>query len=135
MSAQTGIWIDKKQAFIVILNEGQHDITNIKSDIDFQVREEGEGKSYTRFGDQYGNHEKTNESKLKKQLNDYYSKVADAVTQSEALFIFGPAEAKNELKKLLDTRVAFNNKKIDVATSDSLTENQIVAAVKEHFNV
>jgi len=47
--------------------------------------------------------------------------------------LFGPTNAKTELHNLLKENIQFNNIKIDIETSDNLTENQMHAFVKNHF--
>ncbi|MDM8159585.1 hypothetical protein QUH73_07160 [Labilibaculum sp. K2S] len=51
---------------------------------------------------------------------------------SEVL-LFGPTNAKTELYNLLKEDSHFNNIKINVETTDNLTENQMYEFVKEHF--
>ena len=53
----------------------------------------------------------------------------------EAFLIFGPGEAKLELKERLSRTKACSGRTVDVETSDKLTDPQIVAKVKEHFGI
>ena len=69
---KAGIWMDKKNAFIVTLNQGDVQLETLESDAAFRPRIDGEGKAYTRFGDQYYTEEKKQQAKLEKQLKDYY---------------------------------------------------------------
>ena len=117
------------------IKDGNHHIKIITSDVDFRVREEGEGKMYTRFGNQYGTKEKAKEAKLEQQLKGYYRNVFDALHETDEVYIFGPAEAKNELNKLISAQTNGTIKVSAIASSGKLTENQIIAAVKKHFNV
>jgi hypothetical protein len=65
-------------------------------------------------------------------LNIYYDAVIACIRGAESILIFGPGEAKDELKKRL--------KKIDpggcivsVETIDKMTDHQIAAKVRKHF--
>lgn len=133
MSKKTGVWLDRKSAYVVTLNNGEHRINTIVSDADFRVREDGEGKEYTRFGNQYGTKEKAREARLEQQLKQYYKNVLNGIKDAGELYIFGPAEAKNELHKMISGLTGSAIQITAIESSDKLTENQIVAAVKKHF--
>jgi hypothetical protein len=49
------------------------------------------------------------------------------------ILIFGPGEAKLELKERLSRSKTFSEHTVDLETADKLTDPQIVARVKEHF--
>jgi hypothetical protein len=55
--------------------------------------------------------------------------------QPEALLIFGPGEAKLELKDRLSRSKALSERIVDIETADKLTDPKIVARVKEHFRI
>ena len=50
------------------------------------------------------------------------------------MLIFGPGEAKYEFEKKLQRR-GLNKHIVAIETTDSMTENQIVAKVKDYFLV
>ncbi|UOB16336.1 hypothetical protein [Abyssalbus ytuae] len=133
MSAKTGIWIDKKHAYIVTLENGDPRVEILESEADFRVRFEGEVPPVSRFGTQFLNKEKVKDAQLEKQLKDYYKAILQKITDTGELYIFGPAEAKNEFYKLLSEYNEGLSKVTEVDTADKLTENQVVAAVKKHF--
>lgn len=130
---KAGIWMDKKTAFIVTFNQGEAQLETLESDAEFRLRIDGEGKAYTRFGDQYYTEEKKQQAKLEKQLKDYYEALFNKVKNFEELYIFGPAEGKIEFEKLLKEKKNFRGI-LTTETQDRLTENQIVATVKKFFN-
>ena len=134
MNKRTGVWLDRKKAYIVTLKKDTHHLKIIDSNADFRVREDGEGKIYTRFGNQYGAKEKAKEAKLEKQLKRYYKKIITALSGVDELYVFGPAEAKNELNKMLLEQPNMSIKIEAVKSAGKLTENQIIAAVKKHFD-
>lgn len=134
MSVKTGIWIDKKQAYIVTLSNGNHKLEIIESDADFRVRFEGEKSTSSKFGNQSVNHKKEQAVHLEKQLKYYYTKIIKKISSSEKIYIFGPAEAKSDFNKQLSIDQTMVSKITAVETSHKLTENQIIAAVKKHFD-
>jgi stalled ribosome rescue protein Dom34 len=62
--------------------------------------------------------------------------VIDYVKKSDELYVFGPAEAKTQLKKrILEEHIIAPEKLKAVVTSDKMTVNQMVAKVKEFYHL
>ena len=55
--------------------------------------------------------------------------------QPDAVLIFGPGEAKLELKERLSRSAALAERIVGIETTDKLTDPQIVAKVKEHYGI
>lgn len=68
---QTGIWIDGTHAFIVDQTEAGISCRHIEAEVEYQPREEGEGKRFTRFGDQFFSNEKRMERRIAEQKAAY----------------------------------------------------------------
>ncbi len=130
---QVGVWIDSKKATLVILNNGKETIKSIESNFESRIRVEGEGKQYTRMGNQFSNFEKVKEKKLTQQLKNYYEKVIVALKDADSIVILGPAEAKTGLHKAISKIKAMSDKVKFVDTADSMTENQVIALLKGQF--
>jgi len=65
-------------------------------------------------------------------LNIYYDAVMACIGDAESILIFGPGEAKGELKKRL-TRNKLGDRIADVETVDKMTDRQIAAKVRQRF--
>ena len=65
-------------------------------------------------------------------LNQFYTEVIEAIRDAEAILIFGPGEAKTELRQHLE-RARLGSKVIGVETADKMTDPEIAAKVREHF--
>ena len=126
MNRQVGIWIDHKNAFIVSTSVGNATTVTLESDV------EGHPKW---AGQQDGGGEKKYEERHGQQLDRYYDDVISRMGLPDALLIFGPGEAKLELKARLSRSKALAACTVEVKTADKLTEPQIVARVKEHFGI
>jgi hypothetical protein len=70
---------------------------------------------------QFGNH-----------LNDFYDRVVAVVRDTESIQIFGPGEAKGELKKRLE-HAGLNEHILAIEAMDKMTDRQISAKVRERF--
>jgi len=66
-------------------------------------------------------------------LNRYYDEVIEAIRDAESILLFGPGEAKGELKKRLE-RDKLGVHIIAVETVDKMTDRQIAAKVREYFH-
>jgi hypothetical protein len=65
-------------------------------------------------------------------LNIYYDAVIACLRDAEAILIFGPGEAKGELKKRLEG-LNLGGRIVGVETVDKMTDRQIAAKVRQRF--
>ena len=115
MEKKVGIWLDSEKAYIISLINGREKLEKIESNVESRVRYEGEKKSFSRIGGQLVNPQK----KKTKDAGDIY--------------IFGPAEAKTGLNKEYSKHKGLQDKVLRVENSGKLTENQMIAQVREVF--
>lgn len=126
MNRMAAVWIDHKKAVIVSASEGRVTTRTLESDV----------AAHPHFGGQQdGGGEKKYEERHRERLERYYDEVIDHLGTPEALLILGPGEAKLELKERLGRSVAPSQPVVEIETADKLTEPQIVAKVKEHFDI
>ena len=134
MKKTIGIWIDTKQAFIVRLSNNNHTIKIIKSNINTRERVPGESKKFGRFGGQYMTFEKNKLNRKNEQTNLFIKNLLKEVHSCDYLVVFGPSKMKNIFKKEIQTNIILTPKLAGVFNADSLTENQMVAWVKDFYN-
>jgi hypothetical protein len=126
MNQKVGIWIDHKSAVIVSTSAGHVTTKTLESEVGAHPRYSGQ---------QDGGGEKKYEQHHGQQLDRYYDDVIRQVGLPEALLIFGPGEAKLELKERLSRSKVLSECTVDIEPADKLTDPQIVAKVKEHFGI
>ena len=126
MKANAGLWIDHREAVIVVLAEnGEETTMRIKSAAeDAHVGQAANGQ--VPAGD-------LQDKAFSQHLAHYYDEVIARLRDAGAIFIIGPGEAKGELKKRFaihkgDTRT------ISVETADHMTEPQVVAQIRGHYH-
>ena len=124
MKKEVGLWIDRRRAAIVTVKDGDMEMLQVVSDIEKQDRSGGAQD----FPEQ-----DIVERRLENHLKKYYDEVISNIHDAQSILIFGPGEAKIELKKRIDGK-SFIGKKIHIETEDKMTDNQITAKVKRHFN-
>ena len=130
---QVGVWIDLSQAIIVTIKGDQKTMKKIAG-VDSQQRIPGEGKTFTRFGNQFSNLERQKESKLAHLTKVFLKSVIDQISHCDELVIFGPARMKNELADLVITNKSLSQKLKGVFSADSMTDRQTIAWVDEYFS-
>ncbi len=126
MNHNVGIWIDHKRAVIVSASAGRVTTKTLESEVEAHPRYSGQ---------QDGGGEKKYEERYGQRLDQYYDEVISQVSEPDGLLIFGPGEAKLELKERLGRSKAHSARIVDIETTDKLTDPQIVAKVKDHFGI
>jgi len=127
MKKKIGLWIDHREAVIVVLSDKGEQITRIKSDAEKQIRNEGGSRK-----DGLQTTEAIRGKKLDTQLGKYFDDIIADIRDAELIQIFGPGEAKNELAKRLE-KYGLKERIIEIKTMDNMTENQIAAKVRERY--
>lgn len=127
-----GLWIDHRKAVIVVHSPKEKKTIEILSHVEkHPSREEGSGSSNAHES----NHilaDNRHQQKYTQELNRYYAEIATTLQEAQSILIFGPGEAKGELKKHLEEQ-SHDQKKIVVETTDKMTDRQISAKIHEHF--
>ena len=86
-------------------------------------------------GPRGGGGEKAYEERYAQLLDRYYDEVVRLLARPEALLIFGPGEAKLQLKERISRCRGLCDRIVGIETTDTLTNPQIVAKVKEHYGI
>ena len=66
-------------------------------------------------------------------LGKYFDEIITHIRDAELIQIFGPGDAKNELVKRLG-KDGLKERMVEIETMDNMTDNQIVAKVREQFS-
>ena len=119
MKTHMGLWIDHRKAVIVLNSTAEDDVTVILSEVEKDPSSPIPEDSQDR--------------KNQNQLNVYYDEVIGHIHSAQSLLIFGPGEAKGELEKRL-AHSKPGERKVSVETDDKMTDRQISAKVRAHFD-
>ena len=132
MNKQAGLWIDHREAIIVIVTDGREEIKHITSNSGKHIRYSGSSHSKTPEGLKEVTSEDQRDRKFTNHLNSYYGEVITVVRDAESIQIFGPGEAKGELEKRLEHE-GLKAHILAIETVDKMTDHQILAKVRERF--
>lgn len=122
MKKTVGLWIDHSKAVIVFV-EGQEEEIKLISATDVkQHRQSGVSMPA----------DDIRQRELTGHLNGYYDEVVSCIRDAESILIFGPGEAKGELKKRLE-KDNLGGRVVGIEPADKMTDPQIVAKVRGQF--
>jgi hypothetical protein len=129
-----GVWMDHSAAKFIKIDTSVESIEIINSDYNSNPREDGHGADGSRFGSTSTNNEhKKNQQEIEK-TKQFYKKCEEQLQQYDSILLFGPTNAKNEFKNILDENKNFADKSIFVESADKLTDNQLLEFVNKYFN-
>lgn len=129
---QTGIWLDSKEAIIVHLGKDEPQVQTFESDI--HTREIEEDPRNTMHQRPHINISENRElERLKHTQTHYFETLQQALQTADEIYIFGPGEMKKHLSKFLESDHNFRPQILEVDAADSMTQNQLVAKVKDFF--
>jgi hypothetical protein len=132
MKKEIGLWLDHREAIVVILADGAEEIRHITSGSGKHMRYSGSSHPKTPDGLKEVTSEDQRDRKFGNRLNQYYDEVIAAIRDAETIQIFGPGEAKGELEKRLEHE-GLKAHILAVETVDKMTDRQISAKVRRHF--
>jgi hypothetical protein len=132
MSTKVGLWIDHRKAVIMAVTDQGEAIRLLISKVDKQPGRSGGARSTTPYESQQVPADDARERKFTGHLNIYYDAVIASIRHAESILIFGPGEAKGELKKRLEGD-NLGGRIVSLETVDKMTDRQIAAKVRQHF--
>jgi hypothetical protein len=132
MRTRVGLWIDHRKAVVVTVTAKGDETTLLISAVERQRRRSGDSPLQGRYERQQVVADDSQQKSFTGHLNSYYDAVIASIGAAESILIFGPGEAKGELKKRLQRR-KLGGRVAVLETVDKMTDRQIAAKVRQHF--
>jgi hypothetical protein len=126
MNNDIGIWIDHRKAVIVVLKEKGEEVRTLDSGLKKRLRFTGGESSGV------GSTENTADRQYENRLKVFYDEVMAVARLGSSIRIFGPGEAKLELKKHLES-AGLGACIQGIESSDKLTDRQFAALVRQRM--
>jgi stalled ribosome rescue protein Dom34 len=102
------LWVSRRKAIIVSTTDGVEEVSHVEA----KARRRGQGTP--------GHY-----------LVEYYGEVIHAMLDAQSIFIFGPAQAKMELKSHILKVEALSHRVMGTETATTMTEDQLLARARE----
>jgi hypothetical protein len=132
MKRKVGLWIDHRKAVIVFLAGEKEEMKLVKSNVEKQIRRASGSRSGGPFESLSVPSDDRQQREFTGHLNTYYNEVISCIRDAESILIFGPGEAKGELKKNIE-KEGLGGRIVGVETVDQMTDPQIVAKARQYF--
>ena len=132
MKTKVGLWIDHRKTIVVAVTDKGEEIGLVISAIEKQARRSPSSRHSGHYEPQQVAADDSRQKVFTAHLNIYYDAVIASIRDAESILIFGPGEAKGELKKRLE-RIDLGGRIVSVETVDKMTDRQIAAKIRRHF--
>jgi stalled ribosome rescue protein Dom34 len=132
MKKEVGLWIDHRQAVIVILHDGTEAISRIEAGFEKRGRYTNDIQAVSENSPRMDLAEDKHERHKLELINHYYEAVATYLRDATDILIMGPGQAKVEFQKYLEKQ-KHGAQIIGVESADNLTDAQIAARVRQGF--
>jgi hypothetical protein len=133
MKTTVGLWIDHRKAIIVaVTDKGAETGLTIISKAEKQLRRSGDSPLKGSYEPVQVPAADSRQKTLTGHLNIYYDAVIASIRDAGSILIFGPGDAKGELKKRLK-RNNLAGRIVGMETVDRMTDRQIAAKVRKYF--
>ena len=132
MRTKVGLWIDHRKATVVAVTGKGEETGLIISKVEKQLRRSGDSPLKGSYETSQIPADDSRQRALTGHLNIYYDAVIASIRDAESILIFGPGEAKDELKERLEGN-GLGGRIVGIETVDKMTNRQIAAKVRKHF--
>ncbi len=117
-----GIWMDHSIAHVTDISVDDKISENIESDFTHQSKSES-----------LGHNENVMHNKEQHEQHSFYKKLGERIRAYDEVLLFGPTDAKNELANLLKADHHFDKIKIEVKSSDKMSEAHQRQFIQDHY--
>jgi hypothetical protein len=132
MKREVGLWIDHHKAVVVTMLNEKEETREIQSNVEKHLKlSPGKLAKVPNLSDM-SQAEDVVDRRYANHLSEYYDGVVSMLRNADSIWIFGPGEAKDELKKRLE-RENLGGRIVSVETVDKMTDRQIAAKVRQHY--
>jgi len=128
-----GVWLDKDKAHVVTIDGRKEELITVNSNVEHFHVSGGSG-SKAKGGPQDVVQDSKYLEREKHQFKSYFKELVSKIDTADSLVIFGPAETNISFKKELEENFKQLNSKVkSVDKVDSMTNNQVIAWVRDFY--
>ena len=126
------MWIDHRKAIVVAVTDKGEETGLVISKVEKQLRRAGDSPMKGPYEASQVPSDDRRQRAFSGHLDLYYDAVIACIGDADSIMIFGPGEAKGELKDRLE-RNNLGERIASVETVARMTNRQISAKVRRHF--
>jgi hypothetical protein len=131
-----GIWVDHRDAYLIWADEdGQIQLQH--APVEGPPVDGRSDLTVAGGAGVYGAvpHHARPEDKQRRLSDRLYERIFKVVREAEDVYIFGPGQAKKELKKALQEHKDFPGQIVGIEAADKMSEPQMAAQVRKFFGL
>ncbi|MFA6561163.1 MAG: hypothetical protein WCV00_04585 [Verrucomicrobiia bacterium] len=132
MKTRAGLWIDHRKAVIVLISGEKEETKIIQSNVERQPGRVAGVRSTASHEAQQLQADDSRDREFTYHLQRYYDQVIAVIRDADGILIFGPGEAKGELRKRLEHDKP-SGRVLAVETNDKMTDHEIAEKIRERF--
>jgi hypothetical protein len=133
LNHKAGIWLDHREAVIVMTGAENEHTVRVLSHVEKHLQRAGDSPLNGPYESRQIPADDKRQRALTGELNHYYDAIILVLADAQPLLIFGPGEAKGELKKRLDGK-GLGARIAAIETADKMSDPQIGAKVRNYFS-
>ena len=125
-----GLWIDQRRAYLVHLDRnGVSTVSCVESGVEPRRKPRGGQRA---IGG--ASHQKP-DARRRKQMLEYYQRLAAVVSDASEVWLIGPGRARKELLNQLEGSSGLSHLIVGTRSADQMTQRQLEAEVRELFGI
>ena len=132
MKKEVGLWIDHRKTVIVTIENEVEVTREIRSNMEKHVRFSSGAQSNAPDSAQGSTAEDMRDRQFGEHLGRYYEGIVSFIRDADAIWIFGPGEAKVELENYIK-REGLGERIVGVEAVDKMTDHQIAAKIRDRY--
>jgi hypothetical protein len=133
LNSKAGVWLDHREAVIVMTGAPDEHSVRVLSNVEKHPLRTGDSPLKGAYESRQVPADDKRQRALTGELNHYYDAIIAAMGDAQSLLIFGPGEAKGELKRRLESK-GLGSRVAAIETVDKMTDLQIGAKVRQYFS-
>lgn len=132
MTKEVGLWVDHRKAVIVTIENGVEMTQEITSNMEKHVRFSSGTQSKDSSQPNGSTSEDVRDRQFGDHLDSYYDEIISMIHTADAIWVFGPGEAKGELEQRLKN-AGLGERIVGIETVDKMTDRQIAAKIRDSY--
>ena len=120
---QIVVWLDHREAILLSFNDA-HLLHEEELFSDVAPHTHGGGWSQRRI-----------ETHRHAILDHFYEEIIQNLTGADEILIYGPGQAKHELRSRIERHKGLRGKVVDLITTDKISEEQFIQEAEEYFSL
>ena len=133
MKTKVGLWIDHRKAVIVAVANNTEEIRLTISGVEKHLQRSGDSPLKGSYETQQVPADDSRQKAFTGRINLYYDAVIASIGKADSILIFGPGEAKGELKKRL-VKKNLGGRIAGLEPAGKMTDCQVAAKVRSYFS-